>query len=292
MNNYILKINPTPDKTGDTNITINATADNKISNSIIKKFSIIPTYNTGISSYDELIEGGIIPNVGQGIISSNFVKPFKFSEDGVLTISGMDGVNNFNGVYTPEPGKWRNPNLEPIRYTGDNGITFILRYVKDEIYYGIRCNIYHWDIQVINNIPWYTRVVDSFSGMHLCLLTNKSLEWGKSFNTDYKLRPARPINSEVYYTQEIKDNQTDNSWTVFLNIIELSDTFEPIDSGKMLDLQLTEEQESWGINVKLIYYGMVIMNIPDMTVIPKGIHEFQVVYSSQKMYKIVLHKEV
>lgn len=291
MTNYKLKINPA-DKSGKTNVTIKANVNNKIPSIVNKNLNIIPTYNSKINSYDELIEGGLIPNAGTGVISSNFLKPFQFSEDGVLTISGMDNINNFNGTYTPEPGKWRNENLEPIRYTGDNGLNLVLRYVKDEIYSGMECNVYRWDIQVINNIPWFIRVIESFSGMHLCLLTNKSLEWGNSFNTDYNLRPARPINSEIYYTQEIKDNQTDNSWTVFLNAIELTDTFEPADSGKILSLQLTEEQKAWGITTKLIYYGMVAMIIPDMTIISKGIHEFYATYSSKKMYKIILHKEI
>lgn len=303
MNNYKLRINPTPDKTGDTNITINATADNKINSSVIKSFSITPTYNKGIGSYDDLIAGGVIPDIGSENPvppllggDSTFFVPFQFSEDGVLTLTGLSTTNsNINGTYTPESGKWKNSNLEPIKYTGDNGINFILRYVKSEIYKFARADFYQWDIQIINKLKYSASHNNTpIAGNHIGLFTYESFRWGLKFGENSVNRPARMSSNEVYYTQEVKDAQEDDSFTIIINASSYSETFKAnMESGPYItQTEFTEEQKSWGCTSGIYYYGSQFIKIPDMNIVPKGIHRIPIKFSSDDFSVIVLHKEI
>ena len=294
-------------KEGRTSINVRGSTDG--GEEITKSFPIIveprvEVYNPGISSYDELVEGSFITNIANSFMDEKYFAPCSFSEDGTLTISGMDSTNNMNGVYTPEPGKWKNSNLEPIRYTGNNGINLILRYGKTEVFHKLRADIYGWDIQVINNLKWSGRSVEpSFAGMHFNILTKASLRWCSNFeeSTPDSIKPFRPVNYNLYYTQEIKDSQGDDSFQTLLVLNDFTKTFVPHPNGvstiTFLYFEPTEEQKAWNVEFRVYYYGSFCFRFPNMSLVPKGKYLIEFTESPSNgnpktLYRLVLHKEI
>lgn len=297
-------------KEGKTNINIKGSVDG--GDELVKSFHVIvnpniKTYNSGVTSYDELIERSFLPlsRFDNVTYEESFV-PCSFSEDGTLTITGLENDRgSVNGVYTPEPGKWKNPNLEPIRYTGDNGITFILRYVKNEVFQRMRATIYGWNIQFINKLIWgkLNYSDHTVAGFHLNILTEASLRWCLNFTetTPNSKKPLIPSNYEVYYTQEIKDAQGDDFFLIPISLIDFTKTFTPYkDYNDLIDLngfKPTEDQKAW--NVISVGYSVDnhakidnAIKIPNMSLIPKGDHLLKIVDSNLTVYEVLLHKEI
>lgn len=127
-----------------------------------------------------MIEGGTFNN----IVEYKYKVPFQFTEDGKLIISeATTKFTNLNGTYTPEDGKWKNPELSSIKYTGDNGLNLVLRYEPVIIEQHYKCIIYQWNMQILNKTDWYT---GNYAGQQIGLFTTKSKEWSIILHTRSK----------------------------------------------------------------------------------------------------------